>query len=212
MNTNCNPWTLAGQGLPIFFANGPMQGIGEIGHIFTGVPWETIDLLSTNGGWLIDTMTVRTNAGSTQGLVNINTRQKDVLKALFANATIGFTNTDCSTNRVLTDTELSQLVTAFPDSSTTVMDSFADYLCLIGPPSWEPVVNVHFTKELKEDVFRNTPDLITFRQNLFTIIVAAQAFGPNGQTVVAEKRAVAIVYRDSYTGKHFIRFQKWISR
>jgi hypothetical protein len=29
---------------------------------------------------------------------------------------------------------------------------------------------------------------------------------------VAERRAVAIVFRDAYTGRHFTRLMKWISK
>jgi len=211
MNTNCNPWGPTGQGLPIFFANGPMRSIGEIGHVFTGVPWETIDLLSTNGARLIDTLTTRVCEGSTRGLLNINTRQRDVLATLFAGATIGVTNSDISTNRFIDidNGELDALVDSFPALPT--MDNFEDYLSDMGNLEWKPD-GIHTNKELKEDVFRGTLDLITFRQNLFTVIVAAQAFGPDGRTPVAERRAVAIVFRDAYTGKHFTRFVKWISK
>ena len=62
----------------------------------------------------------------------------------------------------------------------------------------------------KEDVFRHICELITFRQNLFTIILGAQALSPRGNFVVAEKRAVANVYRDAYTGRHFVRSFKWL--
>jgi hypothetical protein len=39
-----------------------------------------------------------------------------------------------------------------------------------------------------------------------------QVFGPDGRTPVAERRAVAVIFRDAYTGKHFTRFLKWISK
>ena len=58
---------------------------------------------------------------------------------------------------------------------------------------------------VKEDAIRNLPDWITFRQNVFIIIAAAQVTAPEGGGVLAEQRCVAIVCRDSFTGACRVR-------
>jgi len=67
-----------------------------------------------------------------------------------------------------------------------------------------------------EDAFRKVIDMITFRQNIFVIFCAAQALAPPepGETigaVVGERRAVATVYRDAYTGRTFTRSFRWLT-
>ena len=64
---------------------------------------------------------------------------------------------------------------------------------------------------LQEAVGRGLIELLSFRQNIFTILVAAQAIGKNGTTVVGEQRAVVTIVRDSYTGRYFVRNMKWLA-
>jgi hypothetical protein len=59
----------------------------------------------------------------------------------------------------------------------------------------------------REDAFRSICELITFRQNLFHVVVACQATGtdpdgdgPEEAPVLAEERATGVIMRDSYTG------------
>lgn len=67
--------------------------------------------------------------------------------------------------------------------------------------------------ELKREAyFRNSVNLINLRQNVFTIIIEAQAAsGGNIPRNPARQRAVAIVWRDPYTGEMFVRHIKWLS-
>jgi hypothetical protein len=46
---------------------------------------------------------------------------------------------------------------------------------------------------------------------MFTVLLGAQVLAADGQTVEAEKRAVAIIYYDAYTGGYFTRFFKWLN-
>lgn len=218
MNANCAPWADGGQGLPIFHRDGPMQSIGELGHIYCSDPdrpWRNIDLMSTDeGAALLDWMTARaTNAGA-HGLVSISTAQKDVLRVLFHNMMIGYTNRFFAERVLLPDANIGALVDAIVANGPylgfrdlfhdgTVAKAFSD--CV--PSNSAPAVK----GELSEDILRNIAEMITFRQNLFTIIVAAQVLAPDGIASIAEKRAVAIVYRDAYTGKHFTRSFRWLT-
>jgi len=66
--------------------------------------------------------------------------------------------------------------------------------------------------ELKrEALFRNTCGLLSVRQNLFTIIIEAHvASGGNIPRNPVRQRAVALVWRDPYTGEMFVRSIKWL--
>jgi hypothetical protein len=66
--------------------------------------------------------------------------------------------------------------------------------------AWENATGQRATDKVREDTFRNIVELITFRQNIFTIILAAQYLAPDGTSVIGEDRGVATVFRDAYTG------------
>lgn len=210
-NTVCDPWANGGQGVPIIHRDGPMDSIGELGYTYVVPPWQSVNLMTYDGGHLLDQMTVRDTNTAVRGLVSVSTRQRDVLRTLFAGTSIGYTNSANPTNLALTDIEIDGLAGSFAGPYLNLGDCFESVGSDPWFTSWAPD-SVHANGDLKEDALRNIVETITFRQNIFTIIVAAQAFGPDGQTPVSEKRAVAIIYRDSYTGQYFTRFQKWITR
>lgn len=64
---------------------------------------------------------------------------------------------------------------------------------------------------LQEAICRSVVEMLSFRQNMFTIYLAGQALGRNGRSVMGEQRAVATIVRDSYTGKYFIRSFRWLT-
>jgi len=218
MNEYCDPWANDGQGLPIYHRNGPMMSIGEIGHVFMPytpwppttnpapplVPWQSISLTDFFGGAaLLDWMTVRTTNAPARGLVHPYTRQKDVLVSLFYNATIRDTNG--IPGQPLTSNEVYSLVRSFDSDGVDLRTLFYD----IGRHT--NYVSLPLQSEQKEDALRSIVEMLTLRQNMFTVILAAQALSKDGRGVLAEKRAVAIVYRDSYTGQSFVRLFKWLS-
>lgn len=63
----------------------------------------------------------------------------------------------------------------------------------------------------RQDPIRKIVNFISFRNNVFEIVLASQILGADGVTVLAEKHAVATVYRDSYTGRSFVRRFKWLT-
>ena len=221
MNFGCNPWASEGHGLPIYHRNGPMRNIGEIGHIHIPDltrPWRNISLTNLfGGGALLDWLTVRPTNRTERGLVNILTRQSEVLRALFYQTPIGHINSPTTTNYLLDSADSCRLADAVMDGDPPGLN-MGTILSLIGASdeyrSWRPytVGGVDHSGDLKEDALRNIVELITLRQNLFTVIIAAQALSKDGQGVLAEKRAMAIVYRDAYTGQSFVRLFKWLSK
>jgi hypothetical protein len=162
------------------------------------------------GGQLLDRMTANTTHPF-KGRVSLSTQQKDVLRALLAGSRIGHTNSVTPVGELLTSDEVNDLADAIHGPYLTFADCFEDIGLNPSFTGWRPD-GTHTMGDMKEDAFRNIVEMVTWRQNMFTIVVAAQAFVPDGQTPVAEKRAVAVIVRDAYTGQHFVRFQKWLTR
>jgi Tfp pilus assembly protein PilX len=252
MNTNSTPWKRQSQGLPCFHRNGPMETVGEIGHIGTGNLddegagpddryWQTINILSWNwGGFLLDRMTVRsTNSwdeannpqelNPAHGLVAINSRQKDVLYSLFHNMVIGTTNAPQKLNASVVNGPVQDLVlNGLLAHVSQPNDEYWSFQSLFDPSTtdWEggtmakkfkalattdaPDGSGNISEIKRQDPLRKIENYITFRQNIFEIIMAARVVGADGG-VLAEKRAMATIYRDSYTGKSFMRSFKWLA-
>jgi hypothetical protein len=64
-------------------------------------------------------------------------------------------------------------------------------------------------KAFIEELVRPLPERVTFRQNIFVIIMAAQRLTP-ARHRTAEQRAAAVVIRDAYTGSWFIHDWFWL--
>jgi len=102
-----------------------------------------------------------------------------------------------------------------PDARTFATEIFAGGICTnlsdiglhLGMGSFPGA-----TTELeREAYFRNSINLLNVRQNLFTIIIEAQvASGGNIPRNPVRQRAVALVWRDPYTGEMFVRSIKWL--
>ena len=187
--------------------------------------WSTIDLYAYNdGAYLLDHATVRPTNSPAYGLVSLSTRQDQVLRALYHDMPLGDLpgNRDIIADPVAVDQSIQTIVDqtknrpffSFQDMFDTRHgrngDLIGNAFKQIGKRSWEIALRPWNDKAL-EDPFRNILDLVSFRHNLYTLVVAAQAFGPDGNTVVAEKRAIALVYRDAYTGSYFTRSFKWLT-
>lgn len=222
MNTNtvCHPWRDGGQGIPIHHRDGPMQSIGELGYIFTGQPWQDIQLVDYQPTNIVhfalpDLLTVRSNNPPARGLVNISSQQNDVLEALFYDMVIGYKNAFTDITVSIDAGESNKLWGVIDGPYVNFRELFNSVATSPGYSNWSPgsykgVPDNSLCSDLKEDAFRNILEMLTFRQNIFTVIVAAQVYAPASTNIVAEKRAVAVVYRDAYTGRSFTRFFKWL--
>jgi hypothetical protein len=232
-NQNCDPWSFKGHGVPIYATNGVMRNIGELGHIYRSnldnpaeEPnpnywwWRNINLMrSDEGTMLMDMMTVRSANRPYSGLFSINTRQWHALATAFTNLSIGLPGITGADAYPLDGGNVADLVDEIIDadcvSFTDLFDAVDGFSGGGGPiadafrecaPNGEDSSDIY-----KEDTFRHIAELVTFRQNLFTVVMIAQAFAPQGDVVVAERRAVATIYRDAYTGRHFTRSFKWLT-
>jgi len=226
----CDPWSFRGHGLPIFARNGPMHNIAELGHIFRsnlddGQPanshlwlWRNINLMHRNeGANLLDYFTAWPQSQPISGLFNINSRQTEATRGLFHNLSIGIDGVaetplwnvhESSIDQVLAEM-VSGEFTSFTDMFTDadedgggggpLADAFRE--CAPDPVNVRHANQVSPNDIYKEDTFRHICELISFRQNLFIIILGAVEFQEDGMTLAREDHSAAYVYRDAYTGK-----------
>lgn len=214
-NWNCTAWAdeIEGQGLPIFHRDGPMVTIGEVGHIFhpgsTNTKWRNINILSPEGAFLLDRLTVRATNPPACGLVSMNSAQTNVLGTLFHGVEVGYTNEFKTASHTLdmNGDPVRQITSALGKG----FYSFENMFEIDGVSNGfqkcasSIVTNGQVSDIIREAPLRNIVEMVTWRQNIFTVIVASQALGRDGETPVAEKRGIAVVYRDAYTGKSFIK-------
>jgi len=217
-----------------------MKTIGEIGHIYasnlnTMTPaqdpqdywFQSINLLSYDfGAFLLDRLTTREVNEPAHGLFCISSAQTNALMALWENMQVGpewnspAKLTISPTASPAAWAKVEALAAAiinkgpfwsFQQMFTTAWDggpigqAFRD---LAKTLSTDPT---KINEIVRQDPIRYIVEMITFRQNIFEIIVAAQVLGKDGVTVMAEKRALVTMYRDSYTSKSFMRSFKWLS-
>jgi len=197
---------------------------------------DTVSFATRSGAALLDLFTVRhspSNGVATwRGLVQANTHHPSVIEALFAEAEIGWTNvTEHGGERFLSDlsdaSDLSDWSEAYRDALTNTPPagigwrSFADMLPAIStnellrasfkppPPGDAPA------HDWIEDAVRHLPDYVSFRQNIFVIVIAAQtlspAFTPSRPVVLADQRAAVTVIRDAFTGRWTIHDWRWLT-
>jgi hypothetical protein len=211
INSNCRPWLAdGGQGLPIYIPDRPMRNIGEIGYVFTGEPWRSLDLADTNVASLVNRFTVQTNAPrSRSGLVSAGATNLYVLDTLFSGVRIGVTNGPGSVSRPLSAAEV-QSLHACMDTTIFDIQTRGWLLHYVGTSDYytngflatEPFAGT----DTREDALRGVAELVSSRHQLFLVVAAAQAVSPGGVRL-AEQRAMALVWRDAYTGQYFIRWQ-----
>lgn len=215
INSICDPWENSRQGLPIYHANSLMRNIGEIGYIYrpgAPQPWQTIQLTDYDkGSALLDMLTVRLTNSPRHGLVHISTPHDEALKTLLYNTLIGpvFTNS-VVTNRCLTDSEINMLLSAMDRNGMNFHSVFGNMTGDANFSEWKPD-GLHSSGVLKEDFIRQFIEFLTFRQNIFLVIVAAQTLATDTNFVTSEGKTMALVYRDSYTGRLFVRWQIWLT-
>ncbi|MCL1919860.1 MAG: hypothetical protein FWG50_02095 [Kiritimatiellaeota bacterium] len=75
--------------------------------------------------------------------------------------------------------------------------------------------NFHPRHDYMEDIVRGLIDKVSFRQNVYMLIVAAQTLSrsstPAKPIVLADQRALVTVIRDAWTGRWVIRDWKWLT-
>jgi hypothetical protein len=215
--TNVMPATAIGEGISeMYVRNGPVKSVAELGYLNVGAPWRTIALYNAPGTNL-NPVLARFRIGdeptnSFHGLVNLNSRRTNALACVFNDCPIesgpGFAVGSVSW------AQAQQLASFLVETNWIGFTNVAG-LGLVDEMYTNVVLALLTTDARKESLIRNSCQLLSPRQNLFTLILAAQALD-SLTNVVAEQRAVAMVWRDpaeNADGHHpaFVRFFKWLN-
>jgi hypothetical protein len=85
--------TYQGESRP-YYLHRPFRSVAELGYVFSGTPWKNIDLFTPQSGdsAVLDAFTAyetpNTSSELVAGVVNLNTRQAPVLKAILSGAMV----------------------------------------------------------------------------------------------------------------------------
>jgi len=180
--------------------------------------WKNINLMCwDSGSMLLDYFTVHetTNAApARRGLISLSSPCRDVIFHALRGIREDPEVTGLPASVVTDDTALWDVAGAIVDGRT-----YNYWDDLFGPYYSNDVANAmrnaysgvaSSNAAFSQSVIRNLTELVSFRQNIFTIVLAAQALEDDGVHVAGERRAVAVVCRDSYTGRYFVRQFKWL--
>ncbi len=220
----------------MFSPRRPFLSAGELSFLLydKDKPWRTIRLLGPDDdetARVMDRLTVHSGKYFRSGLVNINTENRDVLRAVFWRAPVDrYPDPDDDNPDTITQDEAGDLADLimgnisnagfFVNLSDIARINRADIIDILGVSDDD--------KFTAESAVRNTVGLLGTRHNLFTILVAArvfeEGFDPDVDDpedfVAAEQSAVVVVWRDPFkttdnTGaqvhKKFIRFFHWLT-
>lgn len=196
----------------MYVANNRLHSVAELSYlVYTNAPWKTVKLYGPNRHRVLDVFGLSTNTSDVlmtnmvfRGLVNCNSNSVlDATAVVFAGMPVDQYPGEVSALPSLT-MDQGRLVAASIFNGGTYCTNLSD----LGRNITFPVG----TTELQKDsYFRNAFNLLNLRQNMFTIIIEAQAAsGGNIPRNPAKQRAVAIVWRDPYTGEMFVRHLKWL--
>jgi hypothetical protein len=216
--SNYNTWSLSAMMAAgadgtsaMYVANAPLRSVGELGFLLYDPtkPWTTIRLLDPGALPVLDRFTLATNVFQ-YGLVNLNSRNPMALATVFNQMPYDRYPGEAMAKTVMV-AQASALGLAVSGASGSFRN-LSDMRVMGGAidsalPGLDDMI--------KESVVRNSAGLLGVRQNLYTILLAAQAYSEKLQ-VVSEQRAVAVVWRDPYPaedGTHpmFVRYFRWLT-
>jgi hypothetical protein len=213
-NKNGGDFPAGSTNLWIYMPDQKLRSSGELGMIACDPtkPWTTIDLLSGPGFLpILDRFTILTNK-LRRGLVNINSWNSNVLATAFNQAPGA---------RYPGESAASTCTVAMAKALGATLASKAPYKNVSEISGMGVIAGLD--RMQTEGVIRNTADILSVRQNVFTILVAAQTGSDinNNQKldpdeVSGEQHAIAVVWRDPYPnaqGIHesFVRYFRWLT-
>ncbi len=192
------------QATNIFVPNRDLRSTGELGLLMAGdTPWRSIPLLGPGAWPVLDRFSVLTNEVY-KGRVNLNSKHTNVLASVFYNARAEAWPGDPATTNV------------------TVANAFALAAAVTNDGPYQSLSEIKnaaaFTNNYSaldaEGILRNSADLLTVRQQMFTIIVMGEAVDAY-TNVVGRAKCVAVVWRDPFpnaNGDHatFVRHFRWL--
>jgi len=206
-------------------------------------PRDTIDFSTRSGASLLDKFCVGGVSNVTRGLVQANTTHGEVIRRVLNQTTLGWpTSTGYSddaiiklgdstsedwvahwTNTLLRAYDTGSSGAVFENSGLPGWSSFADMLPDLStnaliysvkplPDQVSPGPGVY---DYLEDVMRGIIDKVSFRQNIYVVVIAAQTLSPASTDehpiVLADQRAAVTVIRDAFTGRWMIANWTWLT-
>ena len=194
----------------MYVRNERLQSVGELGYL-AYAPWKTVKLYGPGLYPVLAHFAIGTNDADVyvtharRGLINPNSWEVDALAAIFADMPVDDYPGESPAYR-LTMQDARDLVNNLGLEAMTNLSDFGRAMTNFSG------LGVTFDSELKkESMFRNACGLMSVRQNLFTILIEAQVASGGGiPRNAARQRAVAIVWRDPYTGEFFVRSFQWL--
>ena len=201
-----------------------LGSVADLGYLSLGLPWRTIALYDEPAGKfslnpVLDHFSVNASTGSIHGLVNINSRRRDILASVFLDQPIDAAPENEPTLGRLDVAKAREFADAILGRTATAP---FDRLSQIGslPPLYDFSFNNNLTSDARiESLIRNSVNLFTTRQNLFGIIIQAHTLSkpePGGQpAVTAVDKALAIVWRDPVAvngvNETIVRYFAWLN-
>jgi hypothetical protein len=201
---------------------------------------DTIDFATTVGASLLDRFTTASTNRAMRGLVQANTPYPNVIRRLIEDAPYGWTNALYQTEHIFqlsAGQGLSEMTENWTNALFKVYDPswdrersgypgwrcFADMLPDLATNAVRQAQTVLSSQEsdpfyrhdFVEDVLRGLVDKVSFRQNIYVVVVAAQALSPVSTTespvVLSDQRAAVTVLRDAFTGRWMVYNWVWLT-
>lgn len=188
--------------------NGYLRSLGELGNIIYDKDWKSIKLYGPSLHPVLSIFGLSINPNETYvstnivrfGLVNPNSGFPDVIGALIDNIPVSLGKILAASNPEV-QTKIINTIVGNSGKYTNVSDIGRAW----STPTDFPTACA--TEQEREAVIGNLVGLLNTRQQLFTILIEAQSasggrFFSRNPTY---ERAVAIVWRDAFTGECFVR-------
>ena len=219
----------------MYARRGPIRSVGELGFLLydASKPWQTIRLIGEDpvaGAKVIDRLTTFTNVVR-RGLVNINTRQTNVLASTLIDMPIerypggaSISITDPNKAIRLATNIINQI------ALNGAVTNMSDLSARLKPDAIDEVLGTDDDKFRRESLIRNTIGLWGTRNQTYTLFVTARVFsdvydpalhkGNRDDFVVGEQQAVVVIWRDPFettdsvgntTHKSFVQFFHWFA-
>ena len=209
------------QGISMHVSNtGRLFSVGELGNLLLGSDnnskFKTIRLYDRDSDYRMNSVLEHftiTNAMK-RGLVNLNTKNTNVLAAVFLNAPLRW---DSDSGMTLAQSDALSIANAVIAGNTNYFD--VGDIGYANQVNWTAILPNMSDLE-RESIISHSDGLLTVRQNIFTIILITESYSMNigGEEAttgirLASARAVAEVWRDPFrdgNGNHrcFIRYLK----
>jgi len=192
----------------MFVRNGLYRSPGELGNLLYDEekPWQTIRLLGPDPDRTA-TLVEHFAARDTQrGFVNLNNalEEDDVLAAVFMNSPVRRYPDEVSSSvgpMLLGDAYAAANAISNGGVNGGGYTNRSDLARHITAAELVAAVQILSTEVEAENLISDAYNLLGTRQNLFIIIAVAQTFAPKSKVVTAERRAVALVWRDPLPNK-----------